>query len=210
MALAFVLAAAQTGSAQEDERLGWQGGVEGGITYTNFTGDDVESSDWRIGINAGAFATARFIPLLGVTVGGYFTQKGAENIEGSGVDLRLAYIEIPLVLNVFIEIGEKFSIVPYAGVAFGINVSCSVSTEGAGISCTDTGQTGQGTEDLQEKTEWSIPAGIALGLALAPQHSIFLDARYGYSLTNAFKGDNVDVKNQTVYIDIGYAWATPR
>ena len=196
--VALVAMLAQPASAQEG--MGIRAGIQGGVTYYNLTGDDVGSSDSRIGFAAGAFAAFDFSPFFGLNLEGNWVQMGAENITATGepgdsINLRLAYIQVPLTLRGSLPLGEKTIIGAFAGVAAGISTTCQfkgTAENAAAISCD---QVNQGEKSLV----WSVPVGVGVTFNASSEARFILDVRYDYGITEVFKAvgtaDAPDVKN---------------
>lgn len=173
-----------------------------GMTLGNVT--DVDG-DMRVGVMAGVEGEYQATDMLGIAFGVNYAQQGEKldysvNLGKLGSfkiknTLKLDYINVPIVANVYVVPGLAVK----AGVQFGFNVNSEINNSNLDKSV-----------DLADgiKTfDFSIPVGLSY------EYSNFvLDARYNFGCTKIVKDDynqyiNSDAKNSVFQITLGYKFA---
>lgn len=138
------------------------------------------ATDYRTGFQAGvSYATGG---IFGVIVGGYYTQKGFD-LAGSSDEVKLAYIEVPVMGVVRLPILERV-IGPrlYGGIDGAFEVSCD--TTGAGEIVT-------GLCDETNSFDFGLRGGVGIQVLF-----LGLDFAYTYGLTDVAKASNLSIKNR--------------
>ena len=160
-----------------------QVGITAGGIYSDASvkvdGSDV-STESRTGFQAGlSYATGG---VLGVIVGGYYSEKGFDVAEESN-RIRLSYVEVPVMAVVRLPvIGRAIGPRVYGGINGGYEVSCK--TEPAGIG-------GDTFCDETNKFDFGLRGGLGVQVLM-----IGLDFSYTYGLTDVASESNVEVKNR--------------
>ena len=147
-----------------------------GATNADLRGVDVSS---RWGGTIGIFGSFLVNPNLLVALEGNWTQKGAQ-------DVKIEYVEIPLLLGGVLPVGGGVWVRAYGGVEVGFKTSCSTDS-GTQLTC-----------DGVNSTVWSIPFGLLVGKTSTSGIYTGLDIRYSVTLTDTFTNVS-SVYNRTWY-----------
>jgi len=140
-------------------------GLTGGATTSSLASGGI-SSDWRWGGTAGL--------MLGTVTFDYsFVELAPSWAQMGGGDVRLDYIDVPLLIGGYMPLGGRETIARlYAGVGIGFKVGCN-DTAG-GVSCT--GANG---------SAWSLPIGLSFARQVSSGKFIGIDGRYLAPLSDA-------------------------
>jgi|TARA_B110000240_G_C13346021_1_gene387584 hypothetical protein len=163
-------------------------GVKGGANFTGFhTGSSTFSSEF--GINLGGIAeyslSDRFsiqAELLFNQKAGTFTIKDNSNFVLGSVVSKLGYIDIPIIAKIYI--GDKFSF--EVGPQFGFNIS---------------EKTEFNDSEIESETN-TLDTAIVGGFGYQFEQGLFIQARYGYGLSEVFEDDKY--KNSVISLSLGY------
>lgn len=179
-------------AAQEPLTFGVKGGLNIASADVSAVGFNV-SPDSRPGVLVGAFMGADFHEYFGMQVEGLYVQKGATlNQFGLDLDLRLDYIEIPILARANIRANEDTRFHVLAGPAFAFTVDKSFDIEDLGFGF-----------DTVEMRSWD--AGIAVGGAVTFRR-LMVDARYTFGLVNVndTAEEFLEVKNRAFALTVGW------
>jgi hypothetical protein len=170
-------------------------GVAAGASMATFTGDLADGAENYTSFLGGVFAQ---MDLGGVMVepGLYYTGKGAK-VDESGVEgtIKLAYLQIPVLLKAGFPMGETSRFYIGAGPAVGFKIGCKVKLEAEGISasfdCDEFEDEETGTELKAKSTEFS-----GIGVAGVEFGKFAIGLRGDFGLTNTFEAgfDEVSVE----------------
>ena len=155
-------------------------GLVAGATYSKLTGDFLESSDYRWNWMAGGCLELPYRSNLSLQVELNYVKKGGKGVtdNAQAIDLDVGYVEVPLLANFLLPLGDGWESALYGGVGVGVSVACDVRVnEASQVSCTS----GLGSP----KTEWTIPLGARLGYPLTGSSKLLLDARYSVPVSEA-------------------------
>ena len=163
-------------------------GVKGGANFTGFhTGSSTFSSEF--GINLGGIAeyslSDRFsiqAELLFNQKAGTFTIRDNSNFVLGSVVSKLGYIDIPIIAKIYI--GDKFSF--EVGPQFGFNIS---------------EKTEFNDSEIESETN-TLDTAIVGGFGYQFEQGLFIQARYGYGLSEVFEDDKY--KNSVISLSLGY------
>lgn len=195
----FVLIASSSAFAQ----LTWEVGVKGGLSISDLTGDDADSTgvtDMRMGFVGGAFVTAHINDDFAVRVEGLFVQKGTTCDEG-GIDekLKLDYIEIPVLAVIKLPATEKVEVNGFAGPTIGLKMTSEYTEEGEGIDYTED------LDDYIKGTDFGLTVGAGMAYDLGSVKILF-DGRWVYGLTTIDDTeDELTIKNSCFEFMAGVA-----
>lgn len=187
---ALVLASATPSQAQVI-------GVKLGASFANL---DAENADTEriTGFAGGGFL--RFgggriglqLELLSVTKGADFVAAAADNPE-----LRIEYVEIPLLVHVPLTLGQPFSPYVFGGPTISLQSGCTVEAGNLSFDCDDDAL------DIQtNSTDFGVAAGAGFAFAMGPG-SVLVEGRYTWGLSDINKGNNT-VRNRAAYLMAGY------
>ncbi|MFT5165834.1 MAG: opacity protein-like surface antigen [Saprospiraceae bacterium] len=191
-------------------------GPKFGVNIATLGGDDVEDDGLGsiIGLQFGAAAEITINEMFAIQPELLFFQKGfaldfEEDFLGETLksenDLKLNYLEIPILAKVMFgaEGGPKFFAT--VGPSFGFGLSGEVESK-----ATFGGETESATEDIDfdddmiTKLDISLSIGAGAQFAAGPGN-LFVDVRYLLGLnTTDDSGDDADVKNRGIGIAVGY------
>ncbi len=141
-------------------------GVKGGVNVSQLHFKDNISSESKVGIHLGVLAhihtsskTWAIQPEL------LYSMEGAKNVDNSGIDYNLNYINVPVLLQYMFENGFRLEGGPQIGFLL------SANTKGNGVTVDDKGY---------KSTAFSIP----LGVGYLTSSGWGLDARYVFGLSD--------------------------
>ena len=163
-----------------------------GLNIANVT--DSEGADPRLGLVAGAEFEYQVTDMFSLSAGALYSMQGAK-VDESGVTstLKLDYINIPILANVYVSKGLAVKL----GLQPGFNISSKISAKSGGNSVTiDAADAGFDIKSLD----------LALPIGLSYQFDNFvIDGRYNFGLTKLIDGDSS--KNSVFQITFGYKFA---
>ena len=161
-----------------------------GMNIANVT--DADDADARIGLAAGAEFEYGVTDMIGVSAGLIYSMQGAkETVEGVDVTMKLDYLNVPILANVYVAPGLAVKL----GVQPGFKLSSKVKIEGSGTSIE-----GESDDDGVKGFDLAIPVGVSY-----QYQNIVLDARYNWGVTKVF--DDGDSKNSVFQITLGYKFS---
>ncbi len=178
-----------------------------GMTVSSVTGmgEQIDAKS-KIGFTAGADAEYQATDWLGISAGVNYSLQGAKanysyslgNVANATLDgdLKLGYVNVPVVANVYVTKGLALK----AGVQFGFLTSSKMTLDGS-ISALGIGAGGSTDVDLKDytnSTAISIPMGISY-----EYNNFVVDARYNLGLTKLGK-ENEDISKVTGLAGIKY------
>jgi hypothetical protein len=165
-------------------------GLTLGATSSTVNGDYMIGTDSKWGFIGGIYGESRLNRNFASQLGVNYTQKGGKGLSQDGLlDLRINYIEIPLLLQILAPLGSTWDFVAYTGIAAGFAVSCK-ATIGSDAQA-DCGDTSLG----DSRTEWGLPVGGGFYYELSNGEMVTFDARYTWGLNDAVSA--VDINNRT-------------
>ncbi len=181
------------------------GGSYSGLRGDFFSGEDASRS-YKWGFVGGATFEA-FVKrnAFSIKVEALYTQKGVSGIpEGvNSVDLNLAYIDVPVMLNLNVPLSYKWTVAFYSGISVGFNISCDLSSsDGSSVSCADNSE----VDPKSTEIGWPFGLGIQYWPSGRTGNYLSLDARYVYGISNAFEDSVGNVKNQVFELLVRYAF----
>lgn len=146
-----------------------------------------DGADSRIGLAVGAEAEYQIEDRISLSAGLLYSMQGATASE-DGVDetIKLDYINIPILANIYVTKGLALKV----GVQPGFNVTHKYKVEKGSASASD-------DIDGVKSFDFSIPVGASYEFS-----NLVLDARYNWGLTKVFKDANS--KNSVFQITLGY------
>lgn len=129
---------------------------------------------------------------LGVQLEALSITKGSES-EATGSELKIEYIEVPLLLHLPLTVGQSFAPYIIAGPFLAFDIDCELeTTAGETSECGD-----------REKLDLGLSAGGGLGFAVGPG-ALLLEGRYSWGLKNINDADTPEIKNRNALFVIGY------
>ncbi len=159
-----------------------------GMNIADLTKED--DSDVRIGLAVGAEAEYQATDLFSVSAGVLYSMQGCKGSEdGVKATIKLDYINIPILANVYVTKGLAVKL----GIQPGFNINAKAKAEANGVSA-------EADIDDVKTLDFSIPVGVSY-----EYQNFVLDARYNWGLTKVAK--DIDDKNSVFQITLGYKFS---
>lgn len=164
-----------------------------GINGANIT--DADNSDSRIGLVLGGEFEYRVSPIFNLSAGALYSMQGckgtAEDEDGNtgDVSLKLDYINVPILANVYVVKGLAIKL----GIQPGFNVRHKASATVSGVNVT-TNLPGV------KSVDFSIPIGVSYEF-----NRFVIDGRYNFGVTKLI--DGADSKHSVFQFTFGYKFA---
>ncbi len=173
-------------------------GLEGGLNLANVSITPSQTSNSRTGLIIGGVLDIGISRNIGVTTGLRYTMKGFQVTNG-GVTFtdKLNYLEVPALLKVKFPLTE---VKPYlvGGPVLGIRVSAS-EEQSNGTQTADVD-----ASSAYETIDFGLLFGGGLDFNIANKTDLFIQAGYGFGLSNIWKqSTTVTVKNYGIQITGG-------
>lgn len=156
-------------------------GVKGGLNVSQLHFNDNVSSESKAGIHLGILAhihtsskTWAIQPEL------FYSMEGAKNVDNSGVNYNLNYMNIPVLLQYLFENGFRLEGGPQIGFLL------SANRKGGGVT-------------VQDKRFKSTAFSIPLGIGYLTSSGWGLDARYVFGLSNINDLNNRETIQSNVF-----------
>jgi opacity protein-like surface antigen len=180
--MVLALTAGLAGQVQAQDQMNMYFGFVGGGTYFKTFGSDAPANGtYEFGFQGGAFFQVAVNPNFAVDLGANYVQKNS-GVEGSTEKLKLAYLEVPLRVNVVFPFADEW----YGSVFTGASLGFALSCKEASVDCKD---------DLKS-TDFGVPVGAGIGYKLQSGVYVALEGQYSYGLVDIPEQDGVAVKNR--------------
>jgi hypothetical protein len=201
--LLFVLFALALFSISTQAQM--QLGVKAGLNLANLSGDDISDTDARTGFAGGLFFMYQFNDMFAIQPEAYYSMKGATDkgsFEGYSyeAELKLDYLEIPLLLKFLIPIKDS-NVRPtvFAGPSFGFNMSAKSKVEAGG-------QTFEQDLEYVASTDFGLVFGGGIGFPVG-NGELGFDIRYILGLSTIDdSSEKDDVKNGVLNFNLYYGF----
>jgi hypothetical protein len=167
-------------------------GVRGGLNFYNFGGADAGGNDFtnRIGYHAGVFTNLFLGERIAIEPGAYYSVKGTQNQDIANTRAVLNYVEVPLLVRLYVFDGLNIFAGPQA--SFLLNSRFEGDVLGGTI--------GTNTESVAS-TDLGVVAGIGYNLV----QGINLQASYEHGTSRVFRTGNADIYNRGFKLSLGFA-----
>ncbi|WP_158974043.1 porin family protein [Cellulophaga sp. L1A9] len=168
----------------------FQIGVKGGANFATVAGDDFDSPDSRTSFYAGLVAEAPLTETLSIQPEVFYSGQGFDlndNANGADAEYQLDYIQVPVLLKVYLVDGLNIQ----AGPQFGFKVNEEVDFQ-------PTNDDGDIDTDAVRDFDFQLTSGLEYKFA----ESFFIQARYTYGFSELIK--DTDVHNSYFSAGIGY------
>jgi len=169
-------------------------GIKGGLNFANVNVSQSAGTNYnnRTGYHFGAFTLFK-LSKIGIQPEVLFSKQGTKyTVSGTNVDANFDYINIPIILKIYLMAGLNLQVGPQIGFVSGGDVKSTVS----GVTTT------QSAKDFVKSSDTSIALGAGWDLPFG----LNIDARYnlGVSDNNNVSGSSSTVKNQVFQISAGF------
>lgn len=182
----------QAQSVQRSDAAGGFG-IRGGVNFFNFGGEDASSNDYtnRAGFHAGVYTNLFLGSRIALEPGAYFSVKGTQN-DGVG-DPRaiLNYIDVPLLLRLYVTDGLNIFGGPQASFLM------SSKFEGDFFGSTFSYDT-----DAITKTD----LGFVVGLGYNLPKGVNIQGSYDFGTSPVFKDSDAAIYNRGFKVSLGYSF----
>lgn len=191
--------------AQSDSKA-VQLGVKGGLNSSTISGDDIGELKSRTSFNAGLVAEIPFSERVSFQPEVFYSGQGFDIQENDqdnifdtddNVEYQLDYIQVPLLLKVYLVEGLSVEAGPQFGFKIHEEIDFEPNNDGGDIEI-----------DSNDSNVKDLDTGIALGTAYKFDNGFFLSGRYTFGLTNIFEDgtafENVDAKNNVWQFGLGF------
>ncbi|MCL9806140.1 PorT family protein [Flavobacterium amniphilum] len=159
-------------------------GVKGGLNLADWSGDDADGIDSKIGFHIGGFAEIKVSDKFAVQPELLYSAQGGK---ADGGKVNVDYINIPVMAKFYAT--EQFSI--EAGPQVGFLMSAKVKP--------DSGD----DVDIKDQLK-STDFGVNVGLGYNFTENVSAGLRYNLGLSNIVDADGADVKNNVFSLSVGY------
>lgn len=159
-------------------------GVKGGLNFAKFNVEDIGGSvKGKTGFHGGAFALVKFTK-IGIQPELIFSQQGSKfTFDGSDVESNFDYINIPVILKIYLLAGLNLQVGPQ----FGFLSKAEID--------------GQDVKSSFKGADTSLGIGVGWDLPLR----FTIDARYNLGLSKIEDDPVFDtIKNQVIQVSLGY------
>jgi len=170
-------------------------GMLGGLNLATLGGSDVSGASNRTGFQAGLYLTLHMNSAWSIEPEALYTQQGTNM---SGTDLKMNYLQVPVLLRWDVASGSPVHPFFLAGPAAAIQVGCDVSASGSSLSCDNAAQAGEAP--AKKTFDMLGVAGAGLGFNVGVTQ-MSVGARYTYGFSDTF--ENTDAKNRYFSILVG-------
>lgn len=177
-----------------------------GVNFTDIRGT-LPGGDYtgRTGFNAGIFLNHSIKYWAGLRLEFLYSQLGAQVENRAYQDIRLDYLQVPLLATYFFGqenrpgiIRPKLFLGPHVGFRLGAREKYIGETER------------RNTTQNYTRADFGITAGAGLNYALANQRWINFDVRYGLGLTDVIKvagaNGNLNGNNSSLSVNLGFSF----
>lgn len=158
-------------------------GLDAGLTLATFRGAAVEGLDTQTGASVGLTLDRQVHDLVWIGTGVGWAQKGATGTltgfeEPLVTDLRLDYLQIPVLFGVGLAPDSRVRPTVFAGPAVAFEMSCDVRTAPEELAVT----LGCPEDDSRRQTDWSAILGAGIGYDTG-RALVRVTGRYDHGLT---------------------------
>ncbi|WP_340066707.1 porin family protein [Ascidiimonas aurantiaca] len=150
-------------------------GAKAGVNFASLNGDDSDGFDGRTNFHLGAILEVKFSEKFAFQPELLYSAQGASV---SDIDIKLDYINLPLMLKFFVAEGLSLEAGPQIGFV--------INDELVG-------------EDIDAE---SIDFGANFGLGYRLDNGFYFQGRYNLGLTDTFDGG--DLQNGVFQLSVGY------
>ena len=182
--LLFVLAS--TALFAQDPKFG----LKGGINLSKLTNDPLDP-DFRLGFHAGLLAHIHITPAFSLQPEAVYSSQGAKYpdlVNGEDLNLKLNYINIPLLLQYNFNNGFRLQGGPQVGFLTGVADKVG-DVELNSVS-----------SDNYKTIDFSVPVGVSY----LSDSGLGVDARYNIGVTNVVEGSTRNIRNSVFQFGLFY------
>ena len=180
-------------------------GAKAGVNFASFNGDGTDDFDGRTSFHFGGLVEIELTDMFAVQPEILFSSQGV-TAEGSESEfgitysydekLKLNYLNLPVMLKVYVVDGFAFEIGPQLGFLLSANYEYDYS-EG--------GDSESGEDDVKDDFK-GTDIGGAFGASYKMENGLFLSGRYvlGFTEVNEGSADGFSPKNSVFQLSLGW------
>lgn len=186
-------------------------GAKTGLNFASIGGDESEDWDGKTGFHVGLVAELMLADRLALQPEIIYSSQGAKG-EGSDsfegeeesyeVDLKLNYINFPLLAKYYIKEGLSLEAGPQVGFLLSADYDYTETYSFEGET-----ETFSGSEDIKDEMN-SIDLAVAAGLGYKLDMGLFFNARYNLGVSNIYSSedsnDDYSQNNNVIQFSVGY------
>jgi hypothetical protein len=121
-------------------------------------------------------------------------------------EMKLDYIEIPVLFVLPFGTGAGIAPHVYAGPAFAFEVGCSLAVSGGGFNASVDCDDGDDLEFMGERRKFDVGAMVGGGISVPMgPGAVLLEGRYNFGLMNLIKDSGDTVRNRSGAVLVGYS-----
>lgn len=175
--------------AQVQAAFGLKGGLN--LAKVDVNADAVSNYENRTGFHGGGFVLVK-LTKIGIQPEILFSRQGSKlNINTKSYDLTYDYINIPVMLKLYLAAGLNLQMGPQFGLL----------RDAVGTAITSTGDPLEVSKDTFKKSDLSFAIGAGWDLPFG----LVIEGRYNLGLSKIQDNPNLDAtKNQVVQVSLGY------
>jgi len=195
-ALAFVALYAMPAQAQQTEKVRFA--LQGGITSSNLSGDDISGTSSKTGFLGGVGFNYFFAKnwSLGLE-GNWLAGLGAKESDGDA-ETKVSYIAVPVTLNFAFPLGdeEKVWLGLQSGITTMLRLTCDLNPGGvsASVDC----------KDDTKGSSFAVPLGATIGLKMSDAAVVYLRGRYELGLSSVVEDEDVKLNFWEFILGVGF------
>ena len=191
-------------------------GGKGGASFSRINFNPTVQQQFLPGMTAGVMFRYIEEKNFGIVAELNLTQRGwKEKFEESDYNYShsLTYLELPIMTHIFFGKRVKgfFNLGPEINVMLGDGIKSNFDYSNADYMeyfIQDTRHTEQMSMKVKNKLDYGICGGAGMEINLNPKHSLLLEGRFYYGLTDVFPSHKTDVfsssNSMTVTVTLGY------
>lgn len=183
-------------------------GLKVGMNMANFSGDDAEGTDSKIGLAIGGSFTFNLNDKFAIRPEFFYSTKGSKFEESIFDDFTvrsttsLNYLDIPILVVYSIQENLKLFAGPSLGIYINGKSEWEISGDFLGVEIDDSG-----SENIESDEINSPDFGLVFGASYS-LGKISIEPRYSMGLVNVLYIDNedTDMKNRVIQLMVGYSF----
>ncbi|SIT02905.1 porin family protein [Belliella pelovolcani] len=168
-------------------------GIRGGANFFNFGGSDASNNDYdnRVGFHGGLYANMFLGSRIALEPGVYYSIKGTQNDDFANSRAILNYVDVPLLLRLYLSDGLNVFGGPQASFLTGSRF------EGDFFGSSFSYET-----DAITKTDLGFVVGIGYNLP----KGLNIQGSYDYGTSPVFKDSDAAIYNRGFKLSLGYSF----
>lgn len=200
MILAAALMIAASGARAQSNVGSWSIQPKAGLNIATMT--DSDGADPRFGLDAGAEAEYQVSERVSLSTGLLYSQQGIKDSpEGVSETIKMDYLNVPLLANVYVAKGLALK----AGIqpGFLLNDKVELKSNGAKVEVgLEESFRAAGLKADVKSFVLSIPVGVSYEFS-----SVVLDARYNLGISKAASAEGESTKHNVFQFTVGYKFS---